>query len=34
MPVLVRGGVDNGIDAKDFHAIIVVSLIGPRDRLR
>jgi len=28
MPILVRGGVDNGILAKQFHAIVVVSLIG------
>jgi ATP-binding cassette, subfamily B, bacterial len=28
MPLLVRGGVDNGIIARQFHPIIVVSLIG------
>jgi ATP-binding cassette subfamily B protein len=28
MPALVRGGVDNGVLAKAFHPIIVVSLIG------
>ena len=28
MPALVRGGVDNGVLAKEFHPIIVVSLIG------
>jgi ATP-binding cassette, subfamily B, bacterial len=28
MPLLVRGGVDNGILARQFHPIIVVSLIG------
>ena len=28
MPALVRGGVDHGVLAKQFHAIIVVSLIG------
>jgi ATP-binding cassette, subfamily B, bacterial len=28
MPLLVRGGVDNGIIAKEFRPIIVVSLIG------
>ncbi len=28
MPALVRGGVDNGILAKEFRPIIVVSLIG------
>jgi len=28
MPALVRGGVDHGVLAKEFHPIIVVSLIG------
>ena len=28
MPLLVRGGVDNGIIAKEFRPIVVVSLIG------
>jgi ATP-binding cassette subfamily B protein len=28
MPALVRGGVDNGVLAGDFHPILVVSLIG------
>ena len=28
MPALVRGGVDNGVLAGEFHPIIVVSLIG------
>jgi ATP-binding cassette, subfamily B, bacterial len=28
MPLLVRGGVDNGILAKEFRPIVVVSLIG------
>ncbi len=28
MPALVRGGVNHGVLAKQFHAIIVVSLIG------
>jgi ATP-binding cassette subfamily B protein len=28
MPALVRGGVDQGVLAKEFHPIIVVSLIG------
>jgi ATP-binding cassette, subfamily B, bacterial len=28
MPALVRTGVDNGVLAKEFHPIIVVSLIG------
>ena len=28
MPALVRGGVDNGVLAREFHPIIVVSLIG------
>jgi ATP-binding cassette, subfamily B, bacterial len=28
MPALVRGGVDHGVLARQFHAIIVVSLIG------
>ncbi len=28
MPALVRGGVDNGVLAKEFHPIVVVSLIG------
>ncbi len=28
MPALVRGGVDNGVIARQFHPIIVVSLIG------
>jgi ATP-binding cassette, subfamily B, bacterial len=28
MPLLVRGGVDNGIVARQFHPIIVVSLLG------
>ncbi len=28
MPALVRGGVDNGVLAKELHPIIVVSLIG------
>jgi ATP-binding cassette, subfamily B, bacterial len=28
MPALVRGGIDHGVLVKDFHPIIVVSLIG------
>ncbi len=28
MPALVRGGVDNGVLAREFHPILVVSLIG------
>jgi ATP-binding cassette, subfamily B, bacterial len=28
MPLLVRGGVDNGILAKEFRPVVVVSLIG------
>ncbi|HLX50346.1 MAG TPA: ABC transporter ATP-binding protein [Streptosporangiaceae bacterium] len=28
LPALVRGGIDNGVEAKAFHAIVVVSLIG------
>ena len=28
MPLLVRGGIDNGILAKEFRPIVVVSLIG------
>jgi ATP-binding cassette subfamily B protein len=28
MPLLVRGGVDNGIIAKEFRPIVIVSLIG------
>jgi ATP-binding cassette subfamily B protein len=28
MPALVRGGVDNGVLAREFHPIIVVSLVG------
>ncbi len=28
MPALVRGGVDHGVLARQFHAIVVVSLIG------
>jgi ATP-binding cassette subfamily B protein len=28
LPALVRNGIDNGIETKVFHAIVVVSLIG------
>ena len=28
LPALVRNGIDNGVQAKVFHAIVVVSLIG------
>jgi ATP-binding cassette, subfamily B, bacterial len=28
LPALVRGGIDNGVETKVFHAIVVVSLIG------
>ncbi len=28
MPALVRGGVDNGVLTREFHPIIVVSLVG------
>ena len=28
LPALVRNGIDNGVQAKAFHAIVVVSLIG------
>ncbi len=28
LPALVRNGIDNGVETKVFHAIIVVSLIG------
>ena len=28
MPALVRGGVDNGVLTREFHPIVVVSLIG------
>jgi ATP-binding cassette, subfamily B, bacterial len=28
LPALVRNGIDNGVEAKVFHAIVVVSLIG------
>jgi ATP-binding cassette, subfamily B, bacterial len=28
LPALVRNGIDNGVEAKAFHAIVLVSLIG------
>ncbi|MFY9926839.1 MAG: ABC transporter ATP-binding protein, partial [Streptosporangiaceae bacterium] len=28
LPALVRSGIDNGVESKVFHAIVVVSLIG------
>ncbi len=28
LPALVRGGIDQGVETKTFHAIVVVSLIG------
>ncbi len=28
LPALVRGGIDNGVQAKVFHAIVVVSIAG------
>jgi len=28
LPALVRGGIDNGVATKTFHAIVLVSLIG------
>jgi ATP-binding cassette subfamily B protein len=28
LPALVRGGIDNGVQTKAFHAIVLVSLIG------
>ena len=28
LPALIRGGIDNGVQAKAFHAIVLVSLIG------
>jgi ATP-binding cassette subfamily B protein len=28
LPALVRGGIDNGVETKVFHAIVIVSLIG------
>jgi ATP-binding cassette, subfamily B, bacterial len=28
LPALVRGGIDNGVETKTFHAIVLVSLIG------
>jgi ATP-binding cassette subfamily B protein len=28
LPALVRGGIDNGVQAKAFHAIVLVSLAG------
>jgi ATP-binding cassette subfamily B protein len=28
LPALVRGGIDHGVEAKAFHAIVTVSLIG------
>ena len=28
LPALVRGGIDNGVQAKAFHAIVLVSLVG------
>jgi len=28
LPALVRGGIDNGVETKVFHAVVVVSLIG------
>jgi len=28
LPALVRGGIDNGVETKVFHAIVVVALIG------
>ena len=28
MPALVRGGVDNGVLTREFHPIIVISLVG------
>ena len=28
LPALIRGGIDNGVQAKAFHAIVFVSLVG------
>ena len=28
LPALVRGGIDNGVETKVFHTIVIVSLIG------
>jgi ATP-binding cassette subfamily B protein len=28
LPALVRGGIDNGVQAKAFHAVVLVSVIG------